>query len=87
MRSCLLDCLEFVLTTDPRNNKPIAIRLSKLPSGSVVIETITDETCIGCIEVEARHPKNGEFPDPSTFGRVSYDKNGVSLQVSLRFFI
>lgn len=70
------DCLEFVLTTDPRNNKPIAIKLAKLPSGSVVIETISDETCIGRIEVEAKPTRNGEFPDPSTFGRVSYDKNG-----------
>lgn len=70
------DCLEFILTTDPRNNKPIAIKLTKLPAGSVVIETLSDETCIGRIEVEAKASRNGEIPDPSTFGRVSYDKMG-----------
>ena len=50
----VLDCLDFVLTTDPRNNKPIAIKLCKLPSGSVVIETVSEEKCTGSIEVEAK---------------------------------
>ena len=71
------DCLDFVLTTDPRNNKPIAIKLNKLPSGSVVIETLSEESCIGKIEMEAKPCRNGETPDPSTQGRVSYDKSGV----------
>jgi len=70
------DCLDFVLTTDPRNNKPIAIKLCKLPSGSVVIETLSEEVCLGMIEVEAKPARNGDMPDVSTFGRVSYDKSG-----------
>lgn len=70
------DCLDFVLTTDPRNNKPIAINLCKLPPGSVVIETLSEETCTGRIEVEAKPLRNGELSDPSTLGRVSYDKSG-----------
>lgn len=70
------DCLDFVLTTDPRNNKPIAIKLCQLPPGSVVIETLSEEVCLGRIEVEAKPSRNGEMPDASTLGRVSYDKSG-----------
>jgi len=72
------DCLDFVLTTDPRNNKPIAIKLNQLPSGSVVIETLSEESCTGTIEMEAKpsSSRNGETPDTSTMGRVSYDKSG-----------
>ncbi|XP_066924328.1 cold shock domain-containing protein E1-like [Clytia hemisphaerica] len=68
------DCLDFVLTTDPRNNKPIAIKLNKLPAGSVVVETLSEESCIGRIEMEAKPQRNGEAE--STLGRVSYDKSG-----------
>jgi len=70
------DCLDFVLTTDPRNNKPIAIKLCKLPPGSVVIESLSEEVCIGRVEVEAKPPRNGELQEASTLGRVSYDKSG-----------
>lgn len=70
------DCVQFYLTNDPRNNKLLAIQLSKLPAGSVVIETLSEEVCIGRVEVEPRPIKNGESPDPSTLGRVSYDKSG-----------
>jgi len=69
------DCLEFSLTTDPRNHKLLAVKLVKLPAGSVVIETLSDEVCVGKVEIEPRHPKNGD-PDSATTGRVSYDKNG-----------
>lgn len=69
------DCLEFSLTTDPRNHKLLAVKLVKLPPGSVVIESLSDEVCIGKVEIEPRHPKNGD-PDATTTGRVSYDKNG-----------
>ncbi|XP_057296405.1 cold shock domain-containing protein E1-like isoform X2 [Hydractinia symbiolongicarpus] len=70
------DCLEFSLTNDPRNNKLLAIKLSKLPPGSVVVESVSEEECVGRVEVEPRLTRNGEHPDPSTLGRVSYDKNG-----------
>jgi len=70
------DCLEFSLTTDPRNHKLLAVKLIKLPPGSVVIESLSEEVCIGKVEMEPRHPKNGDHPDASTSGRVSYDKNG-----------
>jgi len=69
------DCLEFSLTTDPRNHKLLAVKLIKLPAGSVVIESLSDEICVGKVEIEPRHPKNGD-PDSGTTGRVSYDKNG-----------
>ena len=83
----LLDCLDFVLTTDPRNNKPIAIKLNQLPSGSVVIETLSEESCTGTIEMEAKpsSSRNGETPDTSTMGRVSYDKSGV-MYLFMYFF-
>jgi len=70
------DCMEFSLTTDPRNHKLLAVKLVKLPPGSVVIETLSEEVNIGKVEMEPRHPKNGDHPDASTSGRVSYDKNG-----------
>lgn len=70
------DCLEFSLTSDPRNNKLLAVRLSKLPAGSVVIESLSEEICTGRVEVEPRITRNGEYPDPSALGRVSYDKSG-----------
>jgi len=70
------DCLEFRLTSDPRNNKLLAVQLTKLPHGSVVVESIADEICIGRVEVEPKIAKNGELSDPSTQGRVSYDKSG-----------
>jgi len=69
------DCLEFSLTTDPRNHKLLAVKLVKLPPGSVVIENLSEEACVGKVEIEPRHPKNGD-PDSATTGRVSYDKNG-----------
>lgn len=70
------DCVQFYLTNDPRNNKLLAIQLSKLPPGSVVIETVSEEVCIGRVEVEPRPLKNGEIHDSPTLGRVSYDKHG-----------
>jgi len=70
------DCLEFSLTNDPRNHKLLAVKLVKLPPGSVVIENISEEVCLGKVEMEPRCAKNGEHPDASTTGRVSYDKNG-----------
>jgi cold shock CspA family protein len=70
------DCLEFSLTTDPRNHKLIAVRLVKLPPGSVVVETLSEEGYIGKVEMEPRHPKNGDHSNAATSGRVSYDKNG-----------
>jgi len=70
------DCMEFSLTTDPRNHKLLAVKLVKLPPGTVVIETLSEEEYIGKVEMEPRHPKNGDHPDASTSGRVSYDKNG-----------
>jgi len=70
------DCMEFSLTTDPRNHKLLAVKLIKLPPGTVVVETLSEEVYIGKVEMEPRHPKNGDHPDASTSGRVSYDKNG-----------
>lgn len=70
------DCIEFSLTTDHRNNKPLAVNLSKLPSGSVVIETLSEEMCTGRVEVEPKVSKNADSADISTLGRVSYDKSG-----------
>lgn len=70
------DCMEFSLTTDPRNHKLLAVKLVKLAPGSVVIETLSEEVYVGKVEMEPRHPKNGDHPDASTSGRVSYDKNG-----------
>lgn len=70
------DCLEFSLTSDPRNNKLLAVKLTKLPAGSVVVESVSDEICTGRVEVEPRITRNGEYPDPSALGRVSYDKSG-----------
>ena len=72
-----LDCVQFYLTNDPRNNKLLAIQLLKLSPGSVVIETVSEEVCIGRVEVEPRPLKNGEIHDSPTLGRVSYDKHGV----------
>ena len=70
--------MEFSLTTDPRNHKLLAVKLIKLPPGSVVIESLSDEVCVGKVEMEPRHQKKGDNPDATTAGRVSYDKNGVS---------
>jgi len=68
------DCMEFELSNDPRNGKLIAVRLKRLQPGSVVIETIAEESCTGRVEVEAKPARNGEFPESQ--GRVSYDRNG-----------
>lgn len=70
------DSLQFSLTNDPRNNKLLAVNLSKLPPGSVTIETLTEEECIGRVEVEPTPLRNGETNNPATYGRVSYDKQG-----------
>jgi cold shock CspA family protein len=70
------DCMAFDLKSDPRNGKLLAVSLSKLPSGSVVVEALSEEQCIGRVEVEAKPAKNYENPDPATLGRVSYDRNG-----------
>lgn len=70
------DCMAFDLKSDPRNGKLLAVNLSKLPSGSVTLEALSDEQCIGRVEVEAKPAKNYENPDPATLGRVSYDRNG-----------
>ena len=42
-----------------------------------MIETVSEEICIGRVEVEPRPLKNGEIHDLPTLGRVSYDKHGV----------
>ena len=83
----LSDCLEFMLTTDHRNNKLLAVNLTKLPPGSVVIEALGEELCMGRVEVEPKISKNPDSADISTLGRVSYDKSGVSCFVFLSVLI
>lgn len=73
------DPLEFGLTTDNRNGKLLAVEVKKLAPGAVnfpLMESIPEERCFGTVEVAPKQAKNGEYIDPATLGRVSYNRNG-----------
>eukprot|EP00112_Aurelia_sp_Birch-Aquarium-sp1_P017175 Seg3963.1 transcript_id=Seg3963.1/GoldUCD/mRNA.D3Y31 product="Cold shock domain-containing protein E1" protein_id=Seg3963.1/GoldUCD/D3Y31 len=77
------DPVEFTATSDYKSNKPVAVRVRRLPAGSVTIDTFNDHPVDGIVQTEARPSSSGS---EQCLGTVSYKRNGevLYLPFSLR---
>ena len=71
--------MEFTATSDYKSNKPVAVRIRRLPAGSVTIDTFNDHPVDGVVETEARPSSSGS---EQCLGNVSYKRNGVCALIA-----